>query len=214
MYTPKAFVVPDVALLHAEMQRSRLATLVSLTGDGLVATHVPLLLDESRGQYGTLCGHISRANGQWQNSSPDIDALAIFIGPDAYITPRWYPAKQETGRVVPTWNYAAIHAYGPLTFFSDPERLRDLVTRLTAKHEAQFPAPWQPADAPDNFIDAQLKAIVGFEMPIGRLEGKHKFNQNRSEADRRGVIEGLKASSSLADRQAAAFMESIEHSTE
>ncbi len=210
MHSPKAFVVQDVPLLHAEMQRFGLAALVTLSSHGLVATHVPLLLDEARGEYGTLSGHISRANDQWQNSSPEIEALAIFVGPDAYVSPRWYPAKQETGRVVPTWNYAAIHAYGPLTFFSEVEKLRDLVTRLTAKHEAQFPDPWQPTDSPPIFIESQLKAIVGFEMPITRLEGKHKFNQNRSNADRLGVLEALKSSPIDRDQEAAAFMQDLD----
>src|SRR5271156_14119 len=188
MYTPKAFEVTDLPLLHAAMKQSELATLVTTTAHGLVATHLPLLLDETRGEFGTLIGHVSRANVQWRETDPEAEALIIFLGLDTYVSPSWYPAKQETGRVVPTWNYAAIHAYGPVTFFDDPERLRDIVTRLTNKFETPNAKPWQVTDAPPEYIDSQLKAIVGFEMPIRRLEGKRKFNQNRSAADRLAVI--------------------------
>jgi transcriptional regulator len=193
MYTPKAFEVADLALLHAAMKQSELATLVTMTTQGLVATHLPLLLDEAKGEYGTLTGHVSRANLQWRETDPDAEALIIFPGLDTYVSPNWYPAKQETGRVVPTWNYAAIHAYGRLTFYEDPEWLRNMVTELTKRHEASFPAPWKVTDAPAVYIDSQLKAIVGFEFNIVRLEGKQKFNQNRSLEDRLGVIEGLRA---------------------
>jgi transcriptional regulator len=207
MYTPKAFEVTDLPLLHAAMKQSDLATLVTTTSQGLVATHLPLLLDESKGEYGMLSGHISRANVQWQETDSNAEALIIFLGLDTYVTPNWYPAKQETGRVVPTWNYAAIHAYGRLSFTEDPEWLRTMVTALTNKHEASFPAPWQVSDAPKAFIDSQLKAIVGFEFEILRLEGKQKFNQNRSAEDRLGVIEGLRKTGKT---QVAALMEKIE----
>jgi transcriptional regulator len=207
MYTPKAFEVTDLPLLHAAMKHSDLATLVTTTRQGLVATHLPLLLDESKGKYGMLSGHISRANLQWQETDTNAEALIIFLGLDTYVTPNWYPAKQETGRVVPTWNYAAIHAYGRLSFTEDPEWLRAMVTALTNKHEASFPAPWQVSDAPKTFIDSQLKAIVGFEFEILRFEGKQKFNQNRSAEDRLGVIEGLRETGKT---QVAELMEKIE----
>jgi transcriptional regulator len=210
MYTPKAFEVTDLPTLHAAMKQSELATLVTTTPHGLVATHLPLLLDETQGEYGTLIGHVSRANLQWQESDPEAEALIIFLGPDAYVSPSWYPAKQETGRVVPTWNYAAIHAYGRLTFFEDPERLRTVVTELTGKHEAAFATPWQVTDAPAAYIDSQLKAIVGFECRILRLEGKQKFNQNRSLEDRLGVIEGLRELEDERKIQVAELMEGIE----
>src|ERR1700685_3867083 len=210
MYTPKAFEVTDLSLLHAAMKQSDLATLVTMTTQGLVATHLPLLLDETKGEYGTLTGHVSRANLQWRETSLEAEALIIFLGPDTYVSPNWYPAKQETGRVVPTWNYAAIHAYGRLTFFDDPERLRTMVTELTRKHEAFFPAPWQPTDAPAAYIDSLLKAIVGFEFRILRLEGKQKFNQNRSVEDRMGVIEGLRALGDERKTQVAELIEEIE----
>ncbi len=210
MYTPKAFEVTDLALLHAAMRQSELATLVTMTTQGLVATHLPLLLDETKGEYGTLTGHVSRANLQWRETDPDVEALIIFLGPDTYVSPNWYPAKQETGRVVPTWNYAAIHAYGRLTFYEDPEWLRGMVTNLTKRHEASFPAPWQVTDAPAVYIDSQLKAIVGFEFRILRLEGKQKFNQNRSVEDRLGVIEGLRTLGEERKTEVAALMEEIE----
>jgi transcriptional regulator len=210
MYTPKAFEVTDLALLHAAMKQSELATLVTMTTQGLVATHLPLLLDETKGEYGTLTGHVSRANLQWRETDTNADALIIFLGLDTYVTPNWYPAKQETGRVVPTWNYAAIHAYGRLTFYEDPEWLRNMVTELTNRHEASFPAPWQVTDAPAVYIDSQLKAIVGFEFRILRLEGKQKFNQNRSADDRLGVIEGLRSLGEERKTEVAELMEEIE----
>src|ERR1700761_5573577 len=210
MYTPKAFEVTDLALLHSAMKQSELATLVTMTNHGLVATHLPLLLDTTRGQYGTLTGHVSRANLQWKETDPAAEALIIFLGPDSYVSPNWYPAKRETGRVVPTWNYAAIHAYGRITFIEDTEWLRTMVTDLTKKHEASFPAPWQVSDAPAVYIDSQLKAIVGFEFQILRLEGKQKFNQNRSVEDSLGVIQGLRALEDERKTQVAELMEGIE----
>ena len=210
MYTPKDFAVNDLALLHAAMKQSELATLVTMTSRGLVATHLPLMLDETRGEFGTLTGHVSRANLQWKESNPEVDGLVIFLGPDTYVTPNWYAAKQETGRVVPTWNYAAIHAYGHPVFFEDTERLRVVVTELTRRHEASFPAPWQVTDAPPVYIDSQLKAIVGFDFPILRLEGKQKFNQNRSLEDRTGVIEGLRSLGDERKTRVADLMEEIE----
>jgi transcriptional regulator len=210
MYTPKAFEVTDLPILQAAMKQSELATLVTNTTHGLVATHLPLMLDETRGEYGTLTGHVSRANVQWRETDPEAEALIIFLGLDAYVSPNWYPAKQETGRVVPTWNYASIHAYGRITFFEDTERLRTVVTELTKKHEASFPAPWQVTDAPATYIDSQLKAIVGFECQITRLEGKQKFNQNRSVEDRLGVIEGLLELQDERKRQVAQLMEGLE----
>jgi transcriptional regulator len=210
MYTPKAFEVTDLALLHAAMKQSELATLVTITTQGLVATHLPLLLDETKGEFGTLTGHVSRANLQWRETDTNAEALIIFLGLDTYVTPNWYPAKQETGRVVPTWNYAAIHAYGRLTFYEDPEWLRNMVTELTKRHEASFPAPWQVTDAPAVYIDSQLKAIVGFEFRILRLEGKQKFNQNRAAEDRLGVIEGLRKLGEERKTEVAELMEEIE----
>jgi transcriptional regulator len=210
MYTPKAFEVEDLTILHAAMKQSELATLVTTTARGLVATHLPLLLDETKGEYGTLTGHVSRANLQWRETDTAAEALIIFLGLDTYVSPSWYAAKQESGRVVPTWNYTAIHAYGRLTFFEDTERLRTVVTELTKRHEASFPSPWQVTDAPAVYIDSQLKAIVGFDLQILRLEGKQKFNQNRSVEDRTGVIQGLRELREERKTQVAELMEEIE----
>jgi transcriptional regulator len=204
MYTPPAFREEDPATLHQIMREARLSTLVTATDNGLIATPIPLILDEAEGQYGVLYGHVAKANAQWK--MPVIgDALAIFAGPDAYITPSWYASKQEHGKVVPTWNYTAVHAYGVVEFFEDEQRLHDVVTRLTNLHEQDRAKPWAVTDAPEAYIRAQLKGIVGLRIPIARLEGKRKMSQNRPEADRLGVAEGL-ASSPRASDQAVATM--------
>ena len=158
-----------------------------MSANGIEANHVPLILDVDKG---VLRGHVSRANTIWQNSQPE--ALAIFTGPEHYISPSWYPAKQEHGRVVPTWNYTAVHARGTLTFFEEPARLRAIVEELTTIHEASLPQPWKVDDAPPEFVEGLLKAIVGFELQIASLEGKWKASQNRSEADRASVVEALR----------------------
>jgi transcriptional regulator len=142
---------------------------------------------------------VSRGNHQWRDTPSGSEGLAIFLGPDAYITPRWYQTKKETGEVVPTWNYTAIHARGPVTFFEDAEWLRAAVTSLTRHHESTAENPWEVGDAPEAYIDAQLKTIVGFEMPITSIEGKWKMSQNRPEADREGVIAGLEERNSGLD---------------
>lgn len=199
MYTPPAFRDDDRDSVHAVIRAARLATLVTATAAGLQATPLPLFLDPQEGPHGTLYGHIARANPQW--STPAIgDALAIFPGPDAYITPAWYEAKAETGKVVPTWNYVAVHAHGPAEFFEDPDRLRAVVEVLTNLHESRRPAAWAVSDAPAPFIAAQLKGIVGLRMPITRLHGKRKLSQNRTEADRTRVADGLTGSGDAADR--------------
>jgi len=205
MYTPPAFREDDPAALAALMREAGLSTLVTSTEEGLVATPLPLILEESEGEFGTLYGHVAKANRQWQ-LAPTGEALAIFPGPDAYITPSWYASKREHGKVVPTWNYVAVHAHGPVEFFEDAERLRDVVTRLTLRHEAARAEPWAVGDAPERFIDAQLRGIVGLRLPITRIFGKRKMSQNRPEADRAGVAAGLAASEREADRTAAALV--------
>ncbi|MGK9167264.1 FMN-binding negative transcriptional regulator [Inquilinus limosus] len=193
MYVPPAFREDRIEILHAAMRQASLATLVSLGADGLVASHVPMLLDPEAGSNGTLYGHLTKANPHAAGGVPGVEALAIFQGPEAYITPSWYETKRQTGKVVPTWNYIAIHARGPLELFDDADRLLDLVTRLTRRHEGGRSQPWAVDDAPEEFIRAQLKGIVGFALPIARLEGKWKMSQNRPAADRRGVAEGLRS---------------------
>jgi transcriptional regulator len=204
MYTPTAFR-DDPENIRAMLRAAGLATLVTATVDGPVATPLPLLFAEDEGAHGTLYGHVARANPQWK-IPPLGEALAIFMGPDAYITPSWYPTKRETGKVVPTWNYVAVHAYGPVEFFDEPERLLAVVTRLTAKHEATREHPWAVSDAPADFIAAQLRGIVGLRIPVTRIEGKRKMSQNRPEADRRGVTAGLAASDRPSDRAVATLI--------
>jgi len=191
MYVPPAFREDRPEVLRAAIRASGLAILVSFGSEGLIASHVPMMLDEADGPHGTLLGHIARGNPQWRASDADVPALAIFPGPDAYISPSWYATKRETGKVVPTWNYVTVHAYGPLVFFEEAEALRGLVSRLTVAHEAGRPAPWAVTDAPEGFITSQLKGIVGFRLAITRLEGKWKMSQNRPLEDRLGAIEGL-----------------------
>ena len=193
VYVPPHFQQSDLAVLHEAIRGAGLATLVSLGADGLIASHVPLMLDAAAGPNGTLIGHLAKGNPQGRGAAAGVDALAIFQGPDAYVTPNWYATKRETGKVVPTWNYVAIHAYGPLEFFDDATELLDVVTRLTNRFEGPRAAPWAVSDAPPDFIKAHLKGIVGFRMPITRLDGKWKMSQNRPAADRIGVAEGLRA---------------------
>jgi transcriptional regulator len=198
VYIPPAFRDDDLSCIHQAIRQARLATLVTATEDGLMATPLPILLDASEGEQGTLYAHLARANPQWKHA-PSREAMAIFMGPDAYITPSWYATKQETGKVVPTWNYVAVHAYGPVEFFEDADRLLDVVTRLTNLHEQPRAAPWAVSDAPADFIKAQLRGIVGIRMPITRLDGKRKMSQNRSAEDRAGVIAGLSGSGDALD---------------
>jgi transcriptional regulator len=205
MYVPPAFREDDLAALHAMMRAARLANLVTATAEGLVATPLPLFLAPEEGPYGTLYGHLGRANPQWR-LPPKGDALALFTGPDAYISPSWYPSKAQHGKVVPTWNYVAVHAYGPVEFFDDPDRLLEVVTRLTELHEQPRAEPWAVGDAPPAFVRAQLKGIVGLRLPIARIEGKRKMSQNRSAADRAGVAAGLGASDPASERAAAALI--------
>jgi transcriptional regulator len=170
-----------------------LAALVTLGSEGLIASHIPLLHEPGGSEFGVLKGHVSRANPQWRNLSPNVDALAIFAGPQHYISPNWYPAKQADGKVVPTWNYVTVHAYGPLRVVEDADWLIAHLNSLTGIHESGFPAPWKVTDAPADYIAALMKGIVGFELPIRKLEGKWKVSQNRSVQDRQGVAEGLSA---------------------
>ncbi|TIT73172.1 MAG: FMN-binding negative transcriptional regulator, partial [Mesorhizobium sp.] len=202
MYIPPAFRDDDKESLRATIRAARLGTLVTATAEGLLATPLPLFLDESEGEHGTIYGHVAKANPQWR--APVLgDGLAIFMGPDAYVTPAWYQTKQETGKVVPTWNYVAIHSYGPVEFFDDADRLLEVVTRLTNLHEGGRATPWSVSDAPPEFIQSQLRGIVGLRMPVARLEGKRKMSQNRNAADRAGVVSGLAASDRLSDREVA-----------
>lgn len=200
MYVPPAFREDNPSMLRQIMREARLSMLVTATSEGLIATPLPLILDESeKGEYGVLYGHLAKANPQWKLPATG-EALVIFPGPDAYVTPSWYAAKREHGKVVPTWNYVAVHAYGPVEFFNDEDRLLEVVTRLTNLYEHPRAEPWAVTDAPEPFIKSQLKGIVGLRLPIARIEGKRKMSQNRSADDRDGVAEGLMSSDRATDR--------------
>ena len=205
MYVPPAFREEDLPTLHAVMREARLASLVTATAEGLLATPLPLFLVPEEGPHGTLYGHLARANPQWKLEAVG-EAMAVFMGADAYVSPSWYPSKREHGKVVPTWNYVAVHAYGTAEFFEDAGRLLEVVTRLTDLHERPRAEPWAVADAPEPFVRSQLRGIVGVRMPITRLDGKRKMSQNRSAEDRAGVAAGLEGSDRASDRAAAALV--------
>jgi transcriptional regulator len=209
MYVPGSFAERDLPTLFAFIEAHPLATLVTSAGpEGLFATHLPLVLDRTIGPMGTLFGHVARANPHSRSIPDDAsEALVIFTGPDAYITPVWYATTQQTGRVVPTWNYIAVHVYAALRRRDDPEFLRPHLEALTRKHESNQPRPWHVSDAPADFIDQQMKAIVGVELRIDRLEGKWKMSQNRSSADIDGVVEGLGASPEPRDQVVASIVQ-------
>lgn len=206
MYTPSYFKEADIASLHAQLEGARLAILVTCDASGLQASHLPLLFRPEEGEHGTLYGHFAKANPQWQALQNGTEVMVIFPGADAYISPSFYPAKAEHGKVVPTWNYLAIHAYGRAEVFTDHQRLLALVSALTDKHESRRPTPWAVADAPADYIEKMLGAIVGFALPVSRLEGKRKLNQNRSAEDVAGVRDGLAASGDANDRHVAHLM--------
>ena len=179
--------------MHALIRAHPLAALITCADAAPEANHLPLLIDPQPTPRGTLRGHVARANPLWRQRHEGREALVIFQGSQAYVTPSWYAAKRETGKVVPTWNYAVVHARGPLIIHDDPVWLRDLVSRLTAQQEAPLAQPWGIDDAPPAYIEQMLQAIVGIEIPIAHLEGKWKVSQNRSAADRDAVVAGLQA---------------------
>jgi transcriptional regulator len=198
MYLPPLFTETRPEILQQAINEAGLVTLVTLSDSGLEASHIPMLYDpesaaDGSAPHGTLYGHLAKGNPQWRHFRTDTDAMAIFQGPDAYITPSWYETKRETGKVVPTWNYVAIHAYGRLRIFEDAAHLLDLVTRLTKRHEGPRDKPWAVSDAPSDYIDGMLKGIVGLALPVTRLEGKWKMSQNRPAVDHPHIIEGLRA---------------------
>ena len=189
MYVPPAFAEDDPDELQAIMRQSPLPVLVSPLKDGadsrLAATHLPLLIDGGR-----LIGHVARANEHWKLLDPSCESLAIFKAVDGYVSPSFYATKQQTGKVVPTWNYEAVHAYGRLEIIEDPARLLEIVTRLTDHHEQPRAEPWQVSDAPPDYIAAQLNGIVGVILHVSKLIGARKLSQNKTREDREGVISG------------------------
>ena len=214
MYVPRTNAEDRPEVLAAFMRAHPFATLVSVGPDGeLWATHLPVVFDPARGPRGTIEGHVARANPHHElvraaaEHGTARESLVIFTGPDAYVTPGWYPSKAEHGKVVPTWNYVAVHAYGSLTLREDPSWLLAHVTRLTTQSEGERPAPWAVTDAPESYLAGQLRAIVGFELEITRIEGRWKMSQNRPAADIDGVVAGLGASERPMDRAVGAIVE-------
>ncbi|MBV8551012.1 MAG: FMN-binding negative transcriptional regulator [Acidobacteriaceae bacterium] len=193
MYIPKHFEESRIPVLQELIEAQAFGSLITVGSCGLVASHIPMLLERKGSANGILRCHVSRANGQWRDFSPDVEALAIFSGPQHYISPSWYPEKFETGKTVPTWNYAVVHAYGHLRVIEDAAWLLAHVESLTQTHEAAFPTPWRVSDAPGEYIQSLVKGIVGLELSINRLQGKWKVSQNRPERDREGVVKGLQA---------------------
>jgi transcriptional regulator len=208
MYLPAHFNEDRTPVLHELIRAHPFATLVTLDATGLVANHLPMEIDAAAGPLGTLRGHVARGNPLWKSPRLDVEALAVFHGQQHYITPSYYATKAATGKVVPTWNYATVHAYGTLRVIDDAAWLRSFVEQLTDRHEAEHAratgdAPWHVGDAPESFLEKQLAAIVGLELPIARIEGKWKVSQNRTAEDRAGVVAGLGRSDDAAARAMA-----------
>ncbi len=191
MYQPSHFAETRVEVLHELIRAYPFGTLVVMASGRLDGNHIPFEIDPEPAPFGTLRGHLARANNVWKDFSPQVDALVIFQGPHAYISPSWYASKKEHGKVVPTWNYAVVHASGPLRVIDDRAWVRRFVEQLTNRHEAPSSTPWKVNDAPADFIDTMTGAIVGVEVPIAKLTGKWKVSQNRPEKDRIGVVDGL-----------------------
>jgi transcriptional regulator len=198
VYLPRHFTMTDLAAVAAFVDAAGAADLVTFDGSRPVATLLPVIWDRPAGfpdpdaGHGVLVGHLALANPQWQTVQPDSMALAIVHGPQAYVSPSWYESKTRHGRVVPTWNYETVHLTGRLTVHRDPEWLRTLVSRLTRRHEEPRAQPWAVTDAPPEFVNGQLKGIVGVELAITTVEAKDKLSQNRSAMDQAGVVEGLR----------------------
>ncbi|MDX2144034.1 MAG: FMN-binding negative transcriptional regulator [Rhodospirillaceae bacterium] len=192
-YIPDHHRKTDLGALHGLMRAYPFATVITDANGDLAVSHIPLHLDDTVGSHGVLRGHVARANPHWRDLADGKPSLVIFNGPQAYVTPQWYPSKAEHARVVPTWNYAVVHAHGTLRALTDKDWLLANVTELTEAHEAAFAHRWSVSDAPEDYIDKMLKAIVGLEFTITRLEGKWKLSQHRAEPDRLGTINGLAA---------------------
>ncbi|MBF8778600.1 FMN-binding negative transcriptional regulator [Pseudomonas fulva] len=209
MYNSKPHQEHDTARLHQHMLATRLAVLVSQGADGLLATHLPVLVDTAEGEFGTVYAHLARANRQWQALAQGGEALLVFPGADAYVSPSYYPSKADDPKVVPTWNYLAVHAHGPVEVIHDAAKLLVIVSRLTDRHEHRRSEPWKVTDAPADYLDGMLRAIVGIRLPITRLQGARKLSQNRSEQDIAGVRASLSASPDQLDNQLAAHMRQL-----
>jgi transcriptional regulator len=206
MYTPAHFKEDRIDVLLKLIAHHPLGTLITMTADGLNANHIPLVVDASRGELGTLRGHVARSNTVWQTFKPEVDALVVFQGPDAYISPSWYPGKKEHGKVVPTWNYAVVHAAGSLVIRDDAAWMCAFLNGITDHFESQKSAPWKMSDAPEDYLQTMMRMVVGIEIPIKTLTGKWKVSQNRPAADREGVAKGLVLGQSEAEQAMAALV--------
>lgn len=193
MYTPAHFALTEPDALQRILRQHPLGMLVTHGPEGLDANHIPFEYDPARGEHGTLTAHVARANPVWQRCAGGADVLVVFRGVEGYISPNWYPSKHEAHRQVPTWNYEVVHAHGRLTVRDDEKFVRSVVARLTRSHEAAEPQPWKMGDAPPDYLDAMLQAIVGLEIAVTRWEGKAKLSQNKAPLDRQGAVEALQA---------------------
>lgn len=207
MYIPKHFEEPSIEVMHELIRARPLATLVTLSSSRLNANHIPLHLAEVSLPFGILQGHVARSNPMWSDFAKDIEVLAVFQDSNAYISPSWYATKKETGKVVPTWNYAVVHAYGSLRVIDDASWVRAQLEAFTAHNEAAFPEPWAVSDAPHDFTEKLIEAIVGIEIVVTKLSGKWKVNQNQPPLNQASVIQGLRASD---ERDAASMAELVE----
>ncbi|MBB6091318.1 transcriptional regulator [Povalibacter uvarum] len=198
MYIPKHFAESRPEVLHRLIREHPLGMLVTHGGDGLDANHLPFDLDSNVGPHGLLRGHVARSNPLWHSVESGANVLVVFRAEEAYISPNWYPSKHEAHKQVPTWNYSVVHVHGRITIHDDEKHVRGVVARLTRVHEGSRSVPWKMTDAPPDYIDALLKAIVGIEVEITRLEGKFKLSQNRETRDRVGAGEALIASGKVA----------------
>jgi transcriptional regulator len=207
MYVPAAHRMTDPDAIATLVESHPLGAWVCPTPDGLVANHVPFFLDRSVGRWGRLIGHVARANPVWRDLARCGPSLVVFQGPQAYISPGWYPGKQADGKVVPTWNYAVAHAHGVARAIDDPQWLRQMLERLTAKQEQAQPSPWRVDDAPAIYIDKLLKAIVGIEITVERFEARLKASQDEAWPDRLGTVDGLLRCADDPSRRVAALVQ-------
>ena len=207
MYNPPQFKEDRPEVLHSLIQQYPLAAVVASTSNGLQAHHIPLVFEPRVGTPGILKGHIARANSLWRDLEAGSEVLALFQGASHYISPNWYPSKAEHGKVVPTWNYAVVHARGRIAWINDAIWLREFVEALTDRHERPLVSPWQVSDAPPKYIEQMIGAIVGFEITITDMVGKWKLSQNRSAADRAGVVSALSSFTQDAAREMAMLVE-------
>jgi len=206
MYVPKHYEESDISVLHSLIESQPLGAWVTHGGEELVVNHIPFLLDPARGPHGILIGHVARANAVWKSFSKSLPSVVIFQGPQTYITPSWLPSKHAHGKAVPTWNYAVVHAYGMPHIVEDGEWLLNHVNQLTDIHEADQALPWKVSDAPEEFTNQLVKAIVGIEIPMEKIVGKWKVSQGRPEADKLGVVAGLLSRDDSQSKQMAALV--------